>query len=256
MLGSGAIIVIDDRCCMVQLGLRVAQFYMHESCGKCTPCREGTRWMVQILQHDRGRRRRRQGDLDLLLDVCDRILGKCLCPLGDAAAMPVASYIDSFRDEFQAHLDGGCPMRGESSLEDALRAGRPAHARPRRRGARVSAPEHRHGHDRRPRGRGREGHRARRDRRRRRDRDPGLLLRAAARAARRRLPDVPRRDRGDAEAPGRLHADRAGRDGRPHRRRPRRRRPRARTRRSSSSSSTTRSTARSATRAASARSRT
>ncbi len=117
MFGSGAIIVIDDRACMVQLGLRVAQFYMHESCGKCTPCREGTRWMVQIL-HKLEAGEASQADLDLLLDVCDRILGKCLCPLGDAAAMPVASYIDRFRDEFQAHFDGGCPMQGDSSLED------------------------------------------------------------------------------------------------------------------------------------------
>ena len=116
MLGSGAVIVIDDRCCMVQLGLRVAQFYMHESCGKCTPCREGTRWMVQIL-HKIEAGEAGQGDLDLLLDVCDRILGKCLCPLGDAAAMPVASYVDKFRDEFQAHLDHGCPMAGTSSLD-------------------------------------------------------------------------------------------------------------------------------------------
>jgi NADH-quinone oxidoreductase subunit F len=119
MLGSGAIIVIDDRCCMVQLGLRVAQFYMHESCGKCTPCREGTRWMVQILNAiEEGTAS--QGDLDLLLDVCDRILGKCLCPLGDAAAMPVASYIDKFRSEFQEHLERGCPMHGSSSLEGIL----------------------------------------------------------------------------------------------------------------------------------------
>ena len=117
MLGSGAVIVIDDRCCMVQLGLRVAQFYMHESCGKCTPCREGTRWMVQLL-HKIEDGRAGQGELDVLLDVCDRILGKCLCPLGDAAAMPVASYIDRFRDEFQAHIDhSGCPFGGESSLE-------------------------------------------------------------------------------------------------------------------------------------------
>ena len=119
MLGSGAIIVIDDRCCMVQLGLRVAQFYMHESCGKCTPCREGTRWMVQILNAiEEGTAS--QGDLDLLLDVCDRILGKCLCPLGDAAAMPVASYIDKFRAEFRQHLESGCPMHGSSSLEGIL----------------------------------------------------------------------------------------------------------------------------------------
>jgi NADH-quinone oxidoreductase subunit F len=120
MLGSGAVIVIDDRCCMVQLGLRVAQFYMHESCGKCTPCREGTRWMVQLLRKiEEGEAT--QGELDVLLNVCDRILGNCLCPLGDAAAMPVASYVAKFRDEYQRHIDeGGCPLGGESSLEGVL----------------------------------------------------------------------------------------------------------------------------------------
>jgi len=120
MLGSGGVIVIDDRCCMVQLGLRVAQFYMHESCGKCTPCREGTRWMVQILKKiEEGEAS--HGDLDLLLDVCDRILGHCLCPLGDAAAMPVASYVAKFRDEFRQHIDeGGCPFGGESTLDHVL----------------------------------------------------------------------------------------------------------------------------------------
>jgi NADH-quinone oxidoreductase subunit F len=120
MLGSGAVIVIDDRCCMVQLGLRVAQFYMHESCGKCTPCREGTRWMVQLL-HKIEDGRADHEELDLLLSVCDRILGKCLCPLGDAAAMPIASYVSKFRDEFRAHIDEeGCPFGGESSLEGVL----------------------------------------------------------------------------------------------------------------------------------------
>jgi NADH-quinone oxidoreductase subunit F len=116
-LGAAAVIVIDERACMVQLGLRVAQFYMHESCGKCTPCREGTRWMVQLLEAiETGEATHSQ--LDLLLDVCDRILGKCLCPLGDAAALPVASYVVKFRDEFRAHVDqGGCPFGGESSLE-------------------------------------------------------------------------------------------------------------------------------------------
>ena len=120
MLGSGAVIVIDDRCCMVQLGLRVAQFYMHESCGKCTPCRVGTRWMVQILRAiEEGRAEHSQ--LDLLLDVCDRILGKCLCPLGDAAAMPVASYVTKFKDEYRQHIDqGGCPFGGASSLEGVV----------------------------------------------------------------------------------------------------------------------------------------
>jgi NADH-quinone oxidoreductase subunit F len=120
MLGSGAVIVIDDRCCMVQLGLRVAQFYMHESCGKCTPCREGVRWMVDILRRIEDGDAT-QGELDLLLDVCDRILGHCLCPLGDAAAMPVASYVAKFREEYQRHIDeGGCPFAGASSLEGVL----------------------------------------------------------------------------------------------------------------------------------------
>jgi NADH-quinone oxidoreductase subunit F len=120
MLGSGAVIVIDDRACMVQLGLRVAQFYMHESCGKCTPCREGTRWMVQLLRKiEDGEASQRE--LDLLLNVCDRILGNCLCPLGDAAAMPVASYVAKFRDEYRRHIDeGGCPFGGESSLEGVV----------------------------------------------------------------------------------------------------------------------------------------
>jgi NADH-quinone oxidoreductase subunit F len=116
-LGAAAVIVIDDRACMVQLALRASQFYMHESCGKCTPCREGTRWMVQILEKvEEGRAE--QAELDLLLSVADRILGKCLCALGDFAAGPVIAYVDKFRDEFQAHLDqGGCPFGGESSLE-------------------------------------------------------------------------------------------------------------------------------------------
>jgi NADH-quinone oxidoreductase subunit F len=116
-LGAAALIAIDDRCCMVQLGLRVAQFYMHESCGKCTPCREGTRWMVQILEKIEAGHAE-QPELDLLLDVCDRILGHCLCPLGDAAAMPIASYVTKFRDEFQAHVDqGGCPFGDSSTLD-------------------------------------------------------------------------------------------------------------------------------------------
>jgi NADH-quinone oxidoreductase subunit F len=129
MLGSGAVIVMDDRCCMVQLGLRVAQFYQHESCGKCTPCREGTRWMVDLLKKIEAGEAE-QAELDLLLDVCDRILGNCLCPLGDAAAMPVASYVTRFRDEYQRHLDeGGCPFGGESTLDHVLAPVDQHHAR-------------------------------------------------------------------------------------------------------------------------------
>jgi len=119
-IGSAGVIVIDDRCCMVQLGIRVSQFYEHESCGKCTPCRVGTRWLTQILQKiEEGRAS--QPDLDLVLSVCDRILGKCLCPLGDSDAIAVLSYVDRFRDEFQAHIDlGRCPFDGDSSLEGIL----------------------------------------------------------------------------------------------------------------------------------------
>ena len=119
-IGSAGVIVIDDRCCMVELGIRVSQFYEHESCGKCTPCRVGTRWLTQILQSIEDGRAS-QADLDLLLSVCDRILGKCLCPLGDSDAIAVASYVDRFGDEFQAHIDlGECPFGGASSLEGVL----------------------------------------------------------------------------------------------------------------------------------------
>jgi NADH-quinone oxidoreductase subunit F len=116
-IGSGVITAIDDRTCIVQFALRVAQFYMHESCGKCTPCRVGTRWLVQLLRAvENGTAD--ESDLDLALDVCDRIIGKCLCVLGDSAAMPVASCVTKFRDEFREHLEqGGCPFGGDSSLD-------------------------------------------------------------------------------------------------------------------------------------------
>jgi NADH-quinone oxidoreductase subunit F len=115
-IGSGVVTAIDDRTCIVQFALRVAQFYMHESCGKCTPCRVGTRWLVQILKAVESGTATR-ADLDVLLDVCDRIIGKCLCVLGDSAAMPVASCVTKFRDEFNRHLaHGGCPFGEDSSL--------------------------------------------------------------------------------------------------------------------------------------------
>jgi NADH-quinone oxidoreductase subunit F len=115
-IGSGVITAIDDRTCIVQFALRVAQFYMHESCGKCTPCRVGTRWLVQLLRSVEDGSAS-ENDLEVLLDVCDRIIGKCLCVLGDSAAMPVASCVTKFRDEFRAHLEhGGCPFGEDSSL--------------------------------------------------------------------------------------------------------------------------------------------
>ncbi len=116
-IGSGVVCVLDDRTCMVQFALRVGQFYMHESCGKCTPCRVGTRWLVQMLRAvENGTAS--ESDFDLALDVCDRIIGKCLCVLGDSDAMIVASCVTKFRDEFRAHLEhGGCPFGHDSSLD-------------------------------------------------------------------------------------------------------------------------------------------
>jgi NADH-quinone oxidoreductase subunit F len=119
-MGSAGVVALDDRCCMVQLGIRISEFYEHESCGKCTPCREGTRWMTQILRRLEAGEAEQQ-ELDLLLDVCDRINGKCLCPLGETAAIAVASYVDKFRSEFQAHIDeAGCPFGDSSPLHNVL----------------------------------------------------------------------------------------------------------------------------------------
>ena len=119
-LGSAAIIVVDDRACMVQLALRAEKFYMHESCGKCTPCREGTRWMVRLLEKIESGQAE-HADLDLLRGICNRIEGRSLCALGDFAVWPVRSYIDKYRAEFEAHIDeGGCPYGGESSIEGVI----------------------------------------------------------------------------------------------------------------------------------------
>ena len=119
-LGSAAVIVADERACMVQLALRAEKFYMHESCGKCTPCREGTRWLVRLLEKIEAGDGT-QADLDLVVEVCDRIEGKSLCALGDFAVWCVGSYAKKFRDEFQRHVDdGGCPYGGESSTDGVL----------------------------------------------------------------------------------------------------------------------------------------
>jgi NADH-quinone oxidoreductase subunit F len=118
--GSAAVMVIDERCCMVQLALRAEKFYMHESCGKCTPCREGTRWLVRILEKIEDGRGE-YADLDLLDDVGSRILGRSLCALGDFAVYPVQSYLRKFRAEFEEHIAlGRCPFGGESSIEGIL----------------------------------------------------------------------------------------------------------------------------------------
>jgi NADH-quinone oxidoreductase subunit F len=103
MLGSGAVIAINERTCLVGVTERLADFYRHESCGKCIPCREGTDWMHKIIrriEHGQGRTE----DLELLLDICDNITGKSFCPLGDAAVGPVQSSIQHFRGEYEYHI--------------------------------------------------------------------------------------------------------------------------------------------------------
>ncbi|HEY6781928.1 MAG TPA: NADH-quinone oxidoreductase subunit NuoF [Candidatus Dormibacteraeota bacterium] len=102
MLGSGAIIVVDDSTPILDVAMKVAKFYRHESCGKCTPCREGTNWTVKMLERiDCGEAT--PMDLDIMASVQDHIIGNCLCVLGDAMAMPIGSMIVKFRDEFEAH---------------------------------------------------------------------------------------------------------------------------------------------------------
>ena len=104
MLGSGAIIVVDDSVPVVSVALKLAKFYKHESCGKCTPCREGTRWTVSMLERvDNGLAT--PMDLDIMASVQEQIIGNCLCVLGDAMAMPIGSMVAKFRDEFEAHIE-------------------------------------------------------------------------------------------------------------------------------------------------------
>jgi NADH-quinone oxidoreductase subunit F len=108
MAGSGSIIVFDERTSVVELALRTARFYHHESCGKCTPCREGTNWTVKMLE----RMIRGQAtpiDLETVASVQTNIIGNCLCVLGDSMAMPVGSMVQKFRDEFMEAIQGGVP---------------------------------------------------------------------------------------------------------------------------------------------------
>jgi len=114
MLGAGSVIVMDETTCMVDALARLSHFYFEESCGQCTPCREGTGWLSRVIhriEHGQGK----QEDMDLLDDVASRIAGRTICALGDAAAMPVQSFLQHFRDEFQYHIDHGkCLVGGRS----------------------------------------------------------------------------------------------------------------------------------------------
>jgi NADH-quinone oxidoreductase subunit F len=103
LLGSGGVIVMDESTCMVRAAWNIARFYAHESCGQCSPCREGCHWMEKIfhrLEHGEGR----AGDLDLILNVSGNIMGNTICPFGDAAAMPAGAFIRKYREEFEAHI--------------------------------------------------------------------------------------------------------------------------------------------------------
>jgi NADH-quinone oxidoreductase subunit F len=116
MLGSGAIIVVDDSVPIVSVALRLAEFYRHESCGKCVPCREGTNWTVKMLERiDRGEAT--PMDLDVMQDVQGNIIGNCLCLLGDSMAMPVGSMIKQFRPEFERHIEKAARLQADARVD-------------------------------------------------------------------------------------------------------------------------------------------
>jgi NADH-quinone oxidoreductase subunit F len=109
-LGTRSVMIFDETTCVVGAVLRWTKFYQHESCGKCTPCREGTFWLVRLLErleHGQGT----EEDVEKMLDVCDNITGRAFCALGDSATPPITSAVKYFRDEFiQHHKEGGCPF--------------------------------------------------------------------------------------------------------------------------------------------------
>ena len=123
MLGTKALQVFDETTCVVRAVLRWTEFYAHESCGKCTPCREGTFWLVQILRRlENGKGT--EEDLEKLLDISDNILGRSFCALGDGATSPITSSLQYFRDEYVDHLaQGRCPFDPSASTVFATTTG-------------------------------------------------------------------------------------------------------------------------------------
>jgi NADH-quinone oxidoreductase subunit F len=116
MLGSGSIIIVDDSTSVVDVAMKVAKFYRHESCGKCTPCREGTNWTVAMLERiDSGEAT--PMDLDIMAGVQENIIGNCLCVLGDSMAIPIGSMVAKFREEFEAHIEAA---RARNELIEAV----------------------------------------------------------------------------------------------------------------------------------------
>jgi len=118
MLGSGAVIVMDDSTCMVKVLERISRFYYAESCGQCTPCREGTGWLYRVIKRIEDGQGRPE-DLDKLDDVASKIEGHTICAFGEAAAWPVRSFVKQFRDEFQYHIDHKCCLVGNKKSEAA-----------------------------------------------------------------------------------------------------------------------------------------
>ena len=115
MLGSGGMVVMDEETCMVDMARRIMQFYAHESCGWCIPCREGTIWLRKILERFHAGLGRRE-DIDMIADLAKNMLGRTFCPLGDAAAMPTISIVKKWRNEFEEHLQGRCPFKSADAL--------------------------------------------------------------------------------------------------------------------------------------------
>ena len=122
MLGSGAIIVVDDSHSVLEVAYKVAKFYAHESCGKCVPCREGTNWTVKMLERIESGEATPM-DLDIMASVQTQIIGNCLCVLGDAMAMPIGSMVEKFRDELEAEIEAARLRAGAAALEDVIPIG-------------------------------------------------------------------------------------------------------------------------------------
>jgi len=122
MLGSGAIIVVDDSHTVLEVALKVAKFYAHESCGKCVPCREGTNWTLKMLERIQSGEATPM-DLDIMASVCEQIIGNCLCVLGDAMAMPIGSMIEKFREELEAEIEAARERADAAALEDVVPLG-------------------------------------------------------------------------------------------------------------------------------------
>jgi NADH-quinone oxidoreductase subunit F len=122
MLGSGAIIVVDDSHAVLEVAMKVAKFYAHESCGKCVPCREGTNWTVKMLERIESGEATPM-DLDIMASVQEQIIGNCLCVLGDAMAMPIGSMVEKFRDELEAEIEAARQRAEAAPLEDVIPLG-------------------------------------------------------------------------------------------------------------------------------------